>query len=75
MHQAPVPPGRECSISVASEPGEKHERVRPISFQEQEALEQAPFFDAFCALLYRLTQAALSRHKAHLSEKPLDQVS
>ena len=51
MHQAPVPPGRECSISVASEPEGKHKPVRTISPLEQEVLEHAYFFDAFCAWL------------------------
>ena len=63
MHQAPVPPGRECSIPQASEPGEKRERVHTISQIEQEALEHMPAFEYFCAWLYRLAQAALAKQE------------
>ena len=58
MHQAPVPPGRECSISVASEPGETRKPVRTINLQEQEALAQAPFFDALCQMFDRWARLA-----------------
>jgi hypothetical protein len=58
MRQAPVPPGRECSISEASEPGGKQKPVRTISPLEQEALEQAPFFDALCQMFDRWARLA-----------------
>jgi hypothetical protein len=63
MHQAPDTPGLECSTSQASEPGEKRERVRTISRNEQEALEHSPAFEHFSAWLYRLAQAALAKQK------------
>ena len=63
MHQAPVPPGRECSISVASEPEGKRKPVRIISQEEQEALEQAPYFAAFSSWLYRLAQVARAKRE------------
>ncbi|HEU5376795.1 MAG TPA: hypothetical protein VFV38_15270 [Ktedonobacteraceae bacterium] len=58
MFQAPFPPGRECSTSQASELEEKREPFRIISPEVQAALEQAPFFDALCAWLNCLAQAA-----------------
>ena len=61
MHQALIPPGGEFNMPQASEPRERREKVRTISLGEQEALEQAPFFDAFCAWLFRLAQTALAR--------------
>lgn len=64
MRQTSVPPGRECSILQASEPGEKRERVRTISQSEQEALERSPSFGYFCAWLYRLAQAARAKREA-----------
>lgn len=67
MRQAPVPPGRECSIPQAGQP-EKQESVRTINQQEQVAIEQAPFFNAFCAWLYRLAKEA--RTKQETPEPP-----
>lgn len=64
MYQAPFPPGRECSTSEASELGEKRELARTISPQEQAALEQAPFFEAFCAWLYTLAKEEFARWEA-----------
>ena len=63
MHQAPVPPGGECSISQASKLGEKRRQVRTISPLEQEALAQAPFFDALCQMFDRW---------AHLAQRELE---
>lgn len=63
MLQAPVPPGGECSISQASEPGGEQKPIRTISPEDQEALEQAAYFDAFCAWLYRLTQAERAKRE------------
>ena len=65
MRQAPVPPGRECSTSQASEP-EKRGMARIISLEEQESLEHAHFFDAFCAWLYRLAQEERARRETDL---------
>ncbi|HLV97216.1 MAG TPA: hypothetical protein VKT82_00945 [Ktedonobacterales bacterium] len=59
MRNTPVPPGAKCSISQASEPVEKGESECIISPQDQDALEQAPFFEAFRKLLY---QGALRAH-------------
>lgn len=63
MHQTPVPPGRECSIPQASEPGEKRERVRTINKEEQKALERAPNFGTFCAWLFRLAHAERAKQE------------
>ena len=63
MYQAPFPPGRECSTSQASEPGKKQDQFRTISPEEQTALEQAPYFDVFCAWLFRLAQAERARRE------------
>jgi hypothetical protein len=61
MRQAPVPPGKECSIPEASEPGEKRKPVRTISPAELEGLEQAPFFEALCKLLVLAALRARAR--------------
>jgi len=73
MRQAPVPPARECSIPQASEPGGKREPVRTISPEDQEALEQAPFFDALCQMLDRWARLAQreSERKQLESNRPV----
>ena len=58
MLQAPGPPGGECSVSQASEPGREQKPVRTISPKDQEALEQAPFFDALCQMFDRWARLA-----------------
>ena len=63
MHQAPVPPGRECSITQASELAREREPFRTISPGEQEAVELAPFFETFRALLYRLARQELAKQE------------
>ena len=67
MYQAPFPPGRECSTSQASELGEKRDQYRIISPEVQASLEQAPFYEAFSALLYQGAVRARAR-RAHVSQ-------
>lgn len=67
MYQAPFPPGRECSTSQASEPA-KREKVRTISPEDQEALEQAPFFDALCQMCDRWARLARRESERKWSE-------
>ena len=74
MHQAPVPPGRECSIPQASEPA-KREKVRTISPEDQEALEQAPFYEAFRELLYRAALRARARRDRVSQDVPTNEVA
>lgn len=57
MYQAPFPPGSECSTSQEVEPATR-EKVRTISPEDQEALEQAPFFDALCQMYDRWARLA-----------------
>ena len=73
MHQALIPPGRECSILKASEPGEKREPFRTINPEERKAIEQAPFFDALCQMFDRWARLAQreSERKQPESNRPV----
>ena len=70
MHQAPVTPVRECSILKASEPGKISEQVRSISLQEQEEIQQKPFFDSLSAFLNSLAQAIHAKHAKRETPQP-----
>lgn len=73
MREAPDTPGRECSISQASEPGGEQKPDRTISPEDQEALEQAPFFDALCQMFDRWARLAQreSERKQPESNRPV----